>query len=429
MTDPSPLSQLLDLQASFAKSMVAQVSAFWEQAAPSVESMWHGVVGEYERDLEGLPPSSFEVDLKPLAEAWARTLAGTADERERGMVRRFTDAMAVKARLGPEYYADPDTVAVRPTPRTLEAMRGTVELHRYDAGPDAPARAGAPVLIVYSVINRSYILDLQDGCSVVRHLLDRGLDVWMMEWRQPHEGSAEATLADYVDAVGACADDVRERTGAPTVSLFGHCIGGTLAALAASVAPERYSRLLALTAPFQAPAGGVVAAVTDPRVFDPEAVVGSFGKMPAKLIRHTFVGLKPYYELMKWKLFIGSLENPEALDRFAAIDRWANDNVDVPAAVFRGFIDEVFHSGRLAAGETRIGGVAARLDAISCPVLNVAGADDWIVPPDSARPLDELAPHGRYEELPGSHLTLILDPRMHERWTVLSDFLVEDAPA
>ncbi|MCP4871764.1 MAG: alpha/beta fold hydrolase [Proteobacteria bacterium] len=429
MTDPSPLSQLLDLQASFARTVMTQVSAFWEQAAPTVESMWQGAIGEYERDLEGLPPSSFEVDLKPLAEAWSRNLAGTADERERGMVRRFTEAMAVKARLGPEYYADPELVAVRPTPRTLEATVGTVELHRYEPGPDAPPRTGSPVLIVYSVINRSYILDLQEGCSVVRHLLDVGLDVWMMEWSQPHEGAGEATLAEYVDAVGACADGVRERTGAPAVSLFGHCIGGTLAALAASLESDKYSRLLTLTAPFQAPAEGVVAAVTDPRIFDPEAVVGSFGKMPAKLIRHTFVGLKPYYELMKWKLFIGSLDSPAALDRFGAIDKWANDNVDVPAGVFKGFIDEVFHSGRLAAGETRIGGRAARLDAIACPVLNVTGAVDWIVPPDSARPLDRLAPDARYEELPGSHLTLILDPRMHERWTVLSDFLLQEPTA
>jgi len=429
MTDPSPLSQLLDLQAKFARTMVAQATSFWEAAAPSVESLWRGVTTEYERDLEGLPPSSFEVDLAPLAAAWAKSLAGTADERESGMVQRFTDAMAIKARFGPEYYADPDRVVVRPTPRTLEANHGTVELHRYDPGADAPPRTGDPVLVVYSVINRSYILDLQEGCSVVRHLLDRGLDVWMMEWSQPHEGAADATLDDYVLAIGACADTVRERTGAATVSLFGHCIGGTLAALAAALEPDKYGRLLALTAPFRAPEAGVVAAITDPRVFDPVAVTDRSGTMPGKLIRQTFMGLKPYYELMKWKLFVGSLDSPSALDRFGAVDKWANDNVDVPASAFRSFIDEVFHSGRLAAGETVVGGRPARLDAITCPVLNVAGAVDWIVPPDSARPLDEAAPRGRYEELPGSHLTLILDPRQHDRWTLLSDFLVGEPAA
>ncbi len=420
MTDPSPLSRLLDLQAEWTKQLVGSATAMLEAAAPKLEAMWGGVMAEYRRDLDGLPPSSFEVDLKPLADAWTKTAAGTADERERAMVRRFTEAMAVKARLGAEYYADPDTVAVRPTPRDLVHTEGTVELFRYRA--TAP-QSGDPVLIVYSVINRSYILDLSEGCSVVRHLLDEGRDVWMIEWSQPHEGADDATFDDYVLAVGACADAIREATGAARVALFGHCIGGTLAALAASLEPARYSRLLTLTAPFRAPAEGVVAAITDPRVFDPDAVVGAFGKMPAKLIRHTFMGLKPYYELMKWKLFVGSLDQPDALDRFAAIDKWANDNVDIPAGVFTPFLEEVFTTGRLAAGETVIDGHPARLDAIACPVLNVVGAADWIVPPDCARPLDEQAPEARYEELPGSHLTLVLDPRMRDRWSLLSDFL------
>jgi len=332
--------------------------------------------------------------------------------------------MAVKARLGAEYYVDPAEVAVRPTPRDRVSREGTVELYRYDAGPDAPPRSGDPVLIVYSVINRSYILDLQEDCSVVRHLLDRGLDVWMIEWSQPHEGAADATLPDYIDAIGECVARIQGHTSSAGVSLFGHCIGGTLAAMYTALKPAGVSRLLTLTAPFRSPERGLVATIVDPSMFPVGAVTGAFGKMPAKLIRYTFVALKPYYELMKWKMFVGNLDQPSAMDRFAAIDKWANDNVDIPAEVFRVYIDEVFHSGRLARGETELRGERVDFAAIPCPVLNLAGADDWIVPPDSARPLDEQAPNATYEELSGSHLTLVLDPRMQERWVVLSDFLL-----
>lgn len=449
MTDRTPFAVLMDLWADGARQGIEQASAFWKAAGidsataqldkmrtaaglpaagDQLSALWRSAVGEYEADLDGLPPSAFEVDLRPLAEAWGAVTAGTADERQQGMVQRFSRAMAVKAKLGAEYYADPDEVRVRPTPRELVSQEGTVELFRYEAGPDAAPRRADPVLIVYSVINRSYILDLQEGCSVVRHLLDRGLDVWMIEWSQPHEGAASATLADYLGAIGDCVDRIRERTDSSGVSLFGHCIGGTLAAMYAALRPAGVSRLLSLTAPFRSPEAGLVATIVDPAMFPVGAVTGAFGKMPAKLIRYTFVALKPYYELMKWKMFVGGLDQPDAMDRFAAIDKWANDNVDVPAEVFRVYIDEVFHSGRLARGETVIDGARVDLSAIACPVLNVAGGQDWIVPPDSARPLDEQAADARYEELPGSHLTLILDPRMHERWSLLSDFLLgEDA--
>jgi polyhydroxyalkanoate synthase len=403
-------------------------------AAPDparLSSLWETAWTEYLSDLDVLPERAFTVDFGPLSDAWAAIHRGTADERQRTMVGRFLEALSVKARLGPEYYADPERVAVAPTPRTRTWGEGRFELFRYDAPPDAPADR-PPVLIVYSLINKSYILDLCEGGSFVQHLLDRGLDVWMIEWNGAVQGDRETSLDDCIErGIGGCVEHICEATGRGTIALFGHCIGGTLCAMYAGLHPERVERMLLLTAPFAAAERGVVGLATDPAVFDVDAIVDEHGHMPAKLIRYTFLALKPWYELMKWKMFIEGLDNDAVMDRFAVVDTWANDNVDIPAEVFRRFVQEVFREGGLLAGGTEIDGRRVDLGAIACPTWNLAGAGDWIVPPETARPFtDAVAGEARFEELPGSHLSVVLDPRLRPTWDRMAGFLRgEDSPA
>jgi len=422
LTDPSTWAE------SLAKQMQ---SAFAAQAPPDparLQALWSSALREIRDDLSGLPPDAFAIDFAPLAAAWTAVQSGTAEPRQQRTVQRYLDALAVKARLGPTYYADPTTVPVAPTPRTLRFQQDRIELFQYDSEP--ATRRGAPVLIVYSVINRSYILDLCDGGSFVQHLLAQGLDVWMVEWNGAVSGDHDTTLDSYVDpGLSGCVAHIQQATGVPRVSLFGHCIGGTLAAMYAALYPDTVERFVLLTAPFTEAEGGIVAAVTDRAVFDVDAVVAKHGHMPAKLIRYTFVALKPYHELGKWKLFIEGLDDDEAMDRFALVDRWANDNIDIPAEVFRKYIDEVFHSGRLLRGETQIGGRTVDLSAIDCPTLNLVGRSDWIVPPDAAKPFTEVVGgEAQYEEMRGSHLSVILDARMRPQWDRMAGFLLEPRP-
>lgn len=421
--------------ANWAEAMMGQMQAAFAEAGPPpnperMQSLWSSAWAEFQGDLGGMPDDAFWVDFGPLAAAWQAVASGAASPQERRVVDRFVQALAVKSRLGPEYYADPEQVAVAPTPRSRRFAQDRIELFQYDAEPGS--RRGAPVLIVYSVINRSYILDLCEGSSFVQHLLDEGLDVWMVEWNGAVSGDRDTTLDRYIDpGLSACVAHIQEATGAPRVSLMGHCIGGTLAAMYAALHPDSVERFLLLTVPFGEAEGGVVALATDSSVFDVDAIVARHGHMPAKLIRYTFVGLKPYYELMKWKLFVEGLGDDVAMERFAVVDRWANDNVDIPAEVFRKYIDEVFHSGRLLRGETEIGGRRVELSNITCPTLNLAGSADWIVPPDAARPFSEqVGGEASFVEMPGSHLSVVLDPRLRSWWARMSGFLLgPDLPA
>jgi polyhydroxyalkanoate synthase len=393
-----------------------------------VQELWKGALKEYQADMDGLADTGAKTDMTSLTRAWASLLSGRDDTASKETLERMLEVAAVKARFGPEYYADPDTTEVAPTPRNLVERHGPLDLFRFDPGADAPPRQGAPVLLVYSLINRTYILDLMAGFSFVQHLLDQGLDVFVFEWREEERTDSDVELDEFVDElIDGCVDSIRGVTGADTVSLLGHCMGGPFAALYTALHPDKVDRLMGLTAPFTANEGGVVAMWTDRELFAVDAIVDRLGYVPGKTIRHTFIAFKPYLEVMRWKMFLENVGNEQVMGLFNAVDKWTNDTVDVPGEVFRQLMVEIYREDRLRRGETRIHDTAVDLGTISCPVLSLAADKDWIVSPASARVLNDLvsSKDNRYEVMPGGHVSMLVDPRNTEWWSTISDFFLE----
>ena len=70
----------------------------------------------------------------------------------------------IKLAMGVEF------VRVGPTPKQTVWSSGKVELWRYDTAPGS-VRYGPPILLVPSVVSRSYVFDLHRGNSFVERLL------------------------------------------------------------------------------------------------------------------------------------------------------------------------------------------------------------------------------------------------------------------
>ncbi|MBN1946943.1 MAG: alpha/beta fold hydrolase [Bradymonadales bacterium] len=410
----------------------------WSQRAAQLDpqrlaSRFESMIQEYTDDLKSLDDAAFKLNTRPLVEAWTQMLTGQADEHATRIVERFLQAYSVKTRYGMEYYADPDLTSVGQTPRELIHRQDQVELYHYLPATEAGERQGDPILLVYSVINRSYILDLLPGNSFVEHLLQQGADVYLVEWGAAQAGDRTTTLDSYVDpGLTGCIEVIRQRTGASRVALLGHCIGGNLALMLTALYPDTVSRLVTLTTPITSAQGGVVSLWTDKELLPIDAIIDAFGLMPAKLIRYTFMALKPYYEIMKWKMFYENLGDDQVMALFYPVDRWANDNVDIPGEVFRAFIKEVFHADRFRRGETRIHGRPVDLTSIRCPLMNLAASKDWIVPPQSVEILNQLvsSQDNRFVLIDGAHVGIMIDRKARPLWNRMSDFLLDrEAPS
>jgi polyhydroxyalkanoate synthase subunit PhaC len=422
------LRSALEVLSQATESMAARMEASDPKALAAI---WSGLAAEYQRDLADLSDKLKPARSDELA-GIAQELSGTSPSPQaRRYLERFVETMRVKATQGAEHYVDPSQVTVAPTPRELVYENGSLQLYRYRANAEATHEPGRPpVLLIYSIINRAWILDLIPGFSVIAHLLERGLDVYITEWK-PAEPGCTDTLDDFVDPwLDGAVQRVSELSGHEQVGLFGYCIGGTIAAIYAARHPDRVRSLITLTTPLVSSGSGVLELLINPTLFPMDTIVAANrGVVPGKVVRHSIMAIKPYLEVLKWKAYYENLHDDRVMVLFEPIDRWANDNPDLPGAVFQSFVQEIYQDDRLARGETRIHGEPVDLKHISAPLLNLVAEDDWIVPRAAAERVAELvgSTDTRTEIIPGPHVGIIMDPRTRYAWDLIADHVIEHA--
>ncbi len=302
-----------------------------------------------------------------------------------------------------------------PTPRDTVLRDGSASLYRFRRpGPaPRPAEVAAPVLLVPSLINRWYVLDLRPGASLAGALAGAGLDVWCLDWGVPGDEDRYLEWSDVLDRLARAARAVRRATGAARLALLGYCMGGTLAAIHAALHPGETAALVNLAGPIDFAHAGQLGAMVDPRWFDAQAVADA-GNVAPQQMQAGFVALRPTQQLAKWIGFLHRAGDPAAREAFAALEEWAADNVPFPGAAYATYIRELYQDNRLVAGAHHVRGRRVDLAAIRAPVLVVAAERDAICPLPAARALLDHTPAAARRDLltvPGGHVGAVTGSR------------------
>lgn len=277
-----------------------------------------------------------------------------------------------------------------PTQKDVILRDGTAQLYHFRRPDDhRPAECEVPLLLVPSLINRWYVLDLREGASLVAHV-SAHVDTFCLDWGAPEDEDRylgwEAILKKLARAVRA----VRRATGAEKVALLGYCMGGTLAAIHTALEPESIAALVNLAGPIDFSAAGTLAELVDPRWFD-VAAIGAAGNVGPTQMQSGFTALQPMQQLAKWLFLPETLANEASREAFVALETWANDNTPFPAAAYETYIRSLYQQNELVKGEHRAFGRRVSLSAIRCPVLTIVASRDIICPPAAATALNRLA--------------------------------------
>ncbi len=271
-----------------------------------------------------------------------------------------------------------------------------------DYGHDA---AGPPVLFVPSLINRAYVLDLAEGHSMLRWLVQQGVRPFLLDWGWPGETERRFNLTDYVAGrmerglAAAC-----HAAGGPVV-LAGYCMGGTLAVAAAQRRPDLIRGLALLAAPWDFHAGNLDHAKQATRVLpllEPALALNQV--LPVDVLQSLFALLDPWSVADKYRRFARLPQDSERAKLFVALEDWLNDGVPLVAEVARACLSGWYGENTPARGEWRVAGLAVDPAAINAPTFVAAPGRDRIVPPDSARPLARLIPNAVLHQPAAGHV-------------------------
>ncbi len=294
-------------------------------------------------------------------------------------------------------------VTLAGNPRSPVYREDNAVLYHY-AGPGA--NDGPPLLIVYSLINRPYILDLQPERSLIRALIDGGFSVYLLDWGTPESVDRFLTLDDYINGyLGRCVRTIAKRHPQQAVDLLGVCQGGVFALCFAALHPQRIGRVISLVTPVDFHAGEATLAQLA-RYVDADALVDTFGNISADLLNTLFVGLKPYRLLSQRYLDMAELAgNPAALREFLRMERWMYDSPDQAGEAYREYLKHFYQENGLIKGQIELGGRKVDLRNLTMPVFNIYAEADHLVPPEAARALGRYV-NGPYQEygFKGGHL-------------------------
>jgi polyhydroxyalkanoate synthase len=322
-------------------------------------------------------------------------------------IHRDVERSLLRARNGVRYVRGTHRPTVGATPKDVVWRRGKAELWRY-RGPGV--RYGPPVVIVHSLVSRSYILDLRPGNSTVEYLVDAGLDVFMLDWGVPDELDAENSLETYVDGyLPRALRAVRRETGCRDVTLAGYCLGGLMAALYAAGhadAPVRNLVLMATPIDFNE-MGAMVAALREGRL-SADDLIDDTGNVPADVLYSGFYMLAPTTEIAQKATLLEHLWNDEFVEGFQAMAQWSRDHVPFPGAAFREVVELLVRDNALMSGRLRLGGRIVDLGEARGDVLVAMAERDNVVPTAATEPaLALVGDAGRRHalRLPGGHVT------------------------
>lgn len=312
---------------------------------------------------------------------------------------------------------------VAQTPHVVAWAENKWRLLRF--APAAPAYR-TPVLLVPSLINRWYVLDLGRGRSLVEWLVGQGHEVFCIDWGTPTAEDRFLTWDDIGGRYLGRAVRVAARLGGRgAVHLLGYCLGGTLATAYAAAFPEHVASLVDLAAPIDFDHAGVMTTWTRTESLDVHALAEGFGNVPWPLMQAAFHLLRPTGTAGKAVSLVDRAWDDEFLEGFLATERWGNDNVSFPGACYARYIEELYRGNALVKGEFAVAGRRASLAGITCPVMMVAFAHDQIVPLAAA---DALLPRlgSRDVErlvLDGGHVGAVVSRKASARlWPALHRF-------
>lgn len=313
-------------------------------------------------DRAGIP---VDMILRHLAEQ-----AGTHQER----IGKAADVL-----LG-----DLDTeIATTPYEVVYEEDRIRLKHYPPSAGVSDPVKT--PLLVVYALINRETMLDLQPERSVVKKFLSSGINLYMLDWGYPTYKDRFLTIDDHVNGyLDDVVDFILKRERVSRINLMGICMGGTFCVIYSALHPGKIRNLVTTVSPtnFDTRQGLLHIWM---KWLDVDKMIETFGNMPGDLMNFGFLLLNPARLMIdKYVGFLQNMDNKTFVENFIRMEKWIFDSPDVPGETFRQFIKDLYQNNLLIENRLHIGGRHVDLRRITMPMLNIYARFDHLVPPEAA---------------------------------------------
>jgi len=278
-----------------------------------------------------------------------------------------------------------------------------------------------PVLIVYALVNRPFMVDLQEDRSLVANLLKLGLDVYLIDWGYPSRGDRWLTLDDYLNGyLDNCVDLIRKKHELESINLLGICQGGSFSLCYSSMHPEKVKNLIVMVTPVDFQMRDTLlnmrgGCTLGSKALDVDLMIDALGNVPGDYLNTEFLMLKPLQlGYQKYLDLPDIMLSSDKLMNFMRMEKWIFDSPDQAGEAYRQFMKDFYQGNKLIKGEVMIGDKQVNLQAITMPVLNLYAEKDHLVPPTSSLALQDYIDSEDYtvQSFPVGHIGMYVSGKV-----------------
>jgi polyhydroxyalkanoate synthase len=248
-----------------------------------------------------------------------------------------------------------------------------------------------PILVVYALINRSYVLDLQPNKSWIRHLLAQGFDIYLLDWKSPTRMDKYVSFDDYVNSyIDDCVEIVQNNNSTDKITLHGYCMGSSMSAMYTSLHQEKIKNLVTIAPVIDTSKDSTVIANIS-RQMDIDKLVSTIGNLPPEKLYECYSILKPFKQgVNKYFNLIENIDNESFVQNFLRIEKWLYDTPPIAGETIKQWINDIYKNNMLFKNQFRLGKAIVDLKKIKVPLLNIVAEEDHLVSPECSVPLNEV---------------------------------------
>lgn len=278
---------------------------------------------------------------------------------------------------------------------------GQATLYRYPGSADGENRCATPMLIVYALVNRPYMLDLSPKRSFIRGLLKAGMDVYLIEWKNPYHCIQKPTLEDYIqDSIHNVVNWIRTQHEQAKINLMGICQGGVFSLIYTALHPQNIKGLIPVVTPVDFHAGNNLFTHMAKHC-DSAEISEALQVIPGDMLNMSFLQIRPFGLMVGKYLGMNKIiDNSETMDLFSRMEQWIFDSPGFSGPAWHQFIQKCYKDNQLVNNQLQLGKRTVDLTQVTCPVLSVTAEKDTVVPPESSEPLGKVISSTDYTHRP-----------------------------
>jgi polyhydroxyalkanoate synthase len=305
----------------------------------------------------------------------------TLTEEIQEVSRRFEKARNILHSAG--------NIGVGQTPNEILVEKRAYRLLHYQQMVNKTAKT--PILVVYALINRSYVLDLQPDKSWIRSLLSQGFDVYLIDWKAPTAADKYVSFDDYVNCyIDDCVEAVLEKNRVEKLTLHGYCMGGTMSTMYTALHQDKVKNL-AVIAPVIDGQKDFTVIGNLAKNMDVEKMLQVIGNLQSEQLYAFYSTLKPFKQgINKYLNFLQNVDSEEFVSNFLRLEKWLYDTPPIAGETFRQWISDIYQKNLLVKNELKLSDKIVDLSTIKVPLLNVIADEDHLVSPQCSAPLNDV---------------------------------------